>query len=196
MTAWLDAYKAGYDDGTAWHNYVQFGGQWNLGQSYFNQTAALAIPIGSTIATFGCLMQATFGGSGGSSPYKGTIKAVKNSTSLVTDHASALSALTLINQTTASVDLNNITNSTPFSIDLKAIVQEVVNEAHWASGNKITFTIQGYGGFGGTSYISMGGPGWYTDDYTLSGGGGGGSGGQTGVNASFFLMLLDAQEQQ
>lgn len=194
MTAWLDGTKAGYDDGTTWHNYASFGGQWsnNGNKAYFNQTLALAIPPGSSIATFGCMMSAWFGGTGGSPPYRGTIKAIKNSTELVTDHTSAQNGLLFAHATTASVDLN-FSDSTPFSLDLTAIVQEVVNESHWASGNKITFTIEGYSGFSGTRYIDMGGPGWYSDSFTLGGGGGGGAGGQSGANAAFFLMLLNEE---
>lgn len=196
MTTWLDGFKAGYyrQSTNTWHNYANGVGQFSNDDVYFNQTVALAINPGDAITSFLCSASHSFSGSGGSGPpYTGTIQGILNSTGLVTNAASALSAINPVHLTTASVSVT-IPNSSDISLDLTAIAQEIVNEAHWANGNKITFVLQGSSGFGGTTDAV---PTWHADSYTLGGGGGGGgggAGGQNGVNGSFFLMLLGEPE--
>lgn len=187
---WLEGtYKAGYyrQSTNTWTNYSNYGGQFSLDDVYFNQSLPIYILPGGTFGTFRCKVSHAFGGSG-SPPITARIKAIKNSTSLVTDATSAADGLAHL--TTAYLDIT-IPDSTNIELDLKAIAQEVVNDSHWASGNKITFVCEGTGGFSGTFYAL---PTWFNDSYTLGGGGGGGGGGQNGVNGSFFLELLDQQQ--
>lgn len=197
MTTWLDGFKGGYytQSSNTWHNYANGVGQFSNDDVYFNQSVALAINHGDAITSFLCSASHSFSGSGGSGPpYTGTIQAILNSTSLVTNAATALSAISPLHLTTASVSLS-VPNSSDIALDLTAIAQEVVNESHWASGNKITFVLQGVGGFGGTTLVI---PSWHADSYTLGGGGGGGgggAGGQNGVNAvAIFQLLLDGDQ--
>lgn len=190
MTTWIDGFKGGYyrQSSNVWHAYANGVGQVSNDDVYFNQSVALAINHGDAITSFVCTTQHSGSGSGGSGPpYSARIQAILNSTSLVTNAATALSAINPLHLTTAYLDITWSSGS-PFSLDLTAIAQEVVNEAHWANGNKITFVMQGTAGFGGTLEQV---PAWNGDSYTLGGGGGGGTGGQNGVNASAFLMMLE-----
>jgi hypothetical protein len=190
MTAWVDGFKGGYytQSSNTWHNYANGVGQFNMDDAYFNQSVALTIANSASIANFGCTVTMASSGSGGAGPpWTARIKAILNSTSLVTNNTTANSALTHL--TTNYVDIS-IPNSSDIALDLTAIAQEVVNESHWASGNKITFVVQGSTGYGGTFKVL---PTWNADSFTLGGGGGGGAGGQSGANAAFFLMLMDEE---
>lgn len=187
MSSWLDGSKAGWyrQSSGAWHNYANFGGQFNGDDVYYNQTLSLTVNPADTISAFRCNVSNSFSGSGGTPPYTARIQAIRNSTSLVTDAASALDALSHL--TTAFLDIT-FSTADVLTLDLTTIAQEVVNESHWASGNKITFVCQGTAGFGGTTEVF---PTWYSDFFSVGGGGGGGTGGQNGVNGSFFLMLME-----
>lgn len=182
MTTWLNGFYGGiYTVSTAtWVGYFNFTGQFDGDNVYFNESVALTISPGAAITSFTCTGTHSFGPTGTGPPCTGRIRAIKNSTSLVTNSTTA--ALALSQLTTAFVDIT-IPNSTGMALNLTAIAQEVVSESHWASGNKITFVVQGTGGAGMKSVF----PTWSDSSFGVGGGGGGG---QSGVNGSFLIGML------
>ncbi|TXI01564.1 MAG: hypothetical protein E6Q76_16910 [Rhizobium sp.] len=86
------------------------------------------------------------------------------------------------------------------SIDVKDIVQEIVNRTGWVPGNHlmfwITWTPTGNGGSFATDNNTTNGP-WLDISGTGGDGGSGGGigpGGQSGTNASILLLLADDEE--
>jgi len=186
MSGWLNGFFSGtYQVSTGtWSGYGNHLGQVDSDNTFFNESVSLPINPSATVTSFLCSMSQVFGPTGSGPPCFVRIRAVKNSLLLVTSAGSAAVALSAL--TTAFVDVT-IPDSNPIALNLTAIAQEVINEAHWANGNKITFVMQG-------TVVGMKSvfPDWFTDSYGIGGGGGGG---QSGVNGSFLLSMMTDEYQ-
>lgn len=94
-------------------------------------------------------------------------------------------------------DSGNVTVASTVSLDVTAIVQEIINRAGWVRLNHMLFWI-GFSGGGFANMETAGAFGSFSEPYLVAdaggGSGGGGTGGQNGINATaFFLMMLNEE---
>lgn len=185
MSGWLNGYFSGYyrQSTNVWSGYGNHFGQFDFDDVLFNESVSLLIAPGSTVTSFVCQSSQAFGFSGTGPPCTGRVRAILDSTALVTNSTTAAAALTGL--TTNFVDIT-FPDSLPVSVNLTAVAQEVINDSHWLSGNKITFVVQGVSS--GQKLVI---PDWFSDSYGVGGGGGGG---QSGVNGAFLIAMLVNEE--
>ena len=81
------------------------------------------------------------------------------------------------------------------AIEIKNVIQEIVNRPGWVSGNPLMLFVSAANGGAFAQMETAGAFGSFSEPYLVfgssGGGSGGGPGGQVGRNAAFFLMLME-----